>query len=162
MSRFSRTILGGLAILLAGASAGNMPDAPACSKWLAAHPASTGQSAYRRNCVLAVASTYIDAEENSVPAESQILADDVSRHRIGTAADFQPGNRAKLIADTRHAVIAAIRNRRWTIEGDEAWTLYDGYLKKAPDRVGFYVAERITLEKGLIKEILVADVTLAK
>jgi hypothetical protein len=151
-------------MILLGCAGGALAesDPAACSKWLAGHATSAGQSAYRRNCVLAVASTYIDAEENSAPAESQILADDVSRHRIGTPPDFQPGNRAKLIADNRHEVIAAIRNRRWTIEGDEAWIRYDGYLKKDPSKVGFYVAERITLDKGLIREILVADVTLPK
>jgi hypothetical protein len=167
MSSFDRTILGGIIAIVMhvcalDTSAAETPDAPACSKWLADHPASAMQSTYRRDCVLAVASTYIDAEENSLPAESQILADDVSRHRIGTAPSFQPGNRAKLVADMRHEVIGAIRNRRWTIEGDEAWILYDGYLKKDPDKIGFYVAERITLEKGLIKEILVADITLPK
>ncbi len=61
-----------------------------------------------------------------------------------------------------HGVIAAIRNRRWTVEGDTAWILYDGYLKKDPDKIGFYVAERITLQKGLVHEILVADITVPK
>jgi hypothetical protein len=66
------------------------------------------------------------------------------------------------MAEDSHKVISAIRNRRWTVEGDTAWILYDGYLKKDPDKIGFYVAERITLENGLIHEILVADITLPK
>ena len=112
--------------------------------------------------VIAVASTYIDAEENSLPPEKQLFADDVSRHHIGTPPNFASGNRAKLMAEDSHKVISAIRNRRWTVEGDTAWILYDGYLKTAPDKIGFYVAERITLEKGLIHEILVADITIPK
>ena len=134
------------------------------SDWLRTHPDEPLISSDRRkHCVIAVATTYIDAEENSLPPEKQLFADDVSRHRIGTPPNFAVGNRAKLFAEDSHKVIAAIKNRRWTVEGDTAWILYDGYLKKDPDKIGFYVAERITLEKGLIHEILVAGIiTVAK
>lgn len=164
MSRLGRVILGATVIgaCAVGVRAEDRPDPLACSLWLAAHPAGKESNERRRGCVVAVASTYIDAEENSAPADHQLLADDVSRHRIGTLPDFKPGNRAKIIADQRHDVIAAIRNRRWTVEGDEAWILYEGYLKANPDRVGFTVVERITLANGLIREILVADIALAK
>ena len=141
---------------------GRYDDAAFCSAWLRAHENEPLQSDRRRHCVVTVASTYIDAEENSLPPEKQLFADDVSRHRIGTEPRFAAGNSAKLMAEDSHKVISAIRNRRWTVEGDTAWILYDGYLKANPDKIGFYVAERITLEKGLIKEILVADVTVPK
>src|ERR1700760_393708 len=104
-----------------------------CSNWLRIHPGEPTSSDRRKHCVIAVASTYIDAEENSLPPEKQLFADDVSRHHIGTPPNFAPGNRAKLMAEDSHKVISAIRNRRWTVEGDTAWILYDGYLKKAPD-----------------------------
>jgi hypothetical protein len=141
------------------AGLGRYDDAGFCSKWLRDHEASSPD---RRRCVVAVATTYIDAEENTLPPEKQLFTDDVSRHRIGAEPKFAPGNRAKLMAEDSHKVISAIKNRRWTVEGDTAWILYDGYLKAKPDEIGFYVAERITLEKGLIREILVADVTLPK
>jgi hypothetical protein len=165
MAVSTRAVVGvALALLVVGGAAANEEATSpiACSIWLASHPASATQSQHRRTCVVAVASSYIDAEENSQPSSHQLLTDDVSRHRIGTPPEFQPGNRNRLMADNRHDVIAAIRNRRWTVEGDEAWILYDGYLKKDPDKIGFYVAERITLQKGLIREILVADITLPK
>jgi len=133
-----------------------------CSDWLRTHPGEPTSSDRRKHCVVAVATTYIDAEENSLLPEEQLFADDVSRHHVGTPPSFAPGNRARLMEEDSHKVISAIRNRRWTVEGDTAWVLYDGYLKKAPDKIGFYVAERITLEKGLIHEILVADITLPK
>jgi hypothetical protein len=135
--------------------------AASCSRWLAGHGPEQ-MSDRRHRCVIAVASTYIDAEENSLPPEKQLFADDVSRHRIGNTPKFMPGNRAKLFAEDSHKVISAIKNRQWTVDGDTAWILYEGYLKAKPDQIGFYVAERITLERGLIKEILVADVTVAK
>lgn len=114
--------------------------------------------AAHKACVLAIATTYIDAEDNSLPPEKQLVADDVSRHRLGTPPDHTPGNGAKLIADMSHSVIAAIKNRRWVIEGNDAWIEYDGYLTSDPEKPGFYVAERITIENGLIKEIMIAGV----
>lgn len=152
-------------IVLAFLSLGNAAFAGetpvACSIWLSAH-AEAPDDAHYRDCVLKVAETYIDAEENSLPFADVPLTDDVSRHHIGTEPTFALGNRAKLMAIDTHGVIAAIRNRRWTVEGDTAWILYDGYLKKDPTKIGFYVAERITLLKGLIHEILVADITVPK
>lgn len=161
----------GLSILLAcGAgcaapdrqSDGRYDNAAFCSKWLQESGGLAQGSEHRRSCVIAVASTYINAEENSLSPDNQLFTDDVSRHRIGAPPNFMPGNRAKLMEENSHQVIAAIKNRRWTVDGDEAWILYDGYLRKNPDKIGFYVAERITLEKGLIREILVADVTVPK
>jgi hypothetical protein len=152
-------------IVLAFLSLGNAAFAAetpvACSIWLSAHADAKADGHYR-DCVLKVAETYIDAEENSLSFTKVPLADDVSRHHIGADPVFAAGNRAKLMAVDTHGVIAAIRNRRWTVEGDTAWILYDGYLKKDPDKIGFYVAERITLQKGLIREILVADITVPK
>ncbi len=154
-------------IVLAFLSLGNAAFAAqgetpaACSQWLATHDKAAASKHYR-DCVQMVAETYIDAEENSLPFDKALLADDVSRHRIGTEPAFAAGNKAKMIAITTHDVIAAIKNRRWTVEGDIAWVLYNGYLTKAPDKIGFYVAERITLEKGLVHEILVADITVPK
>jgi hypothetical protein len=133
-----------------------------CSEWLRTHPHEPTSSDRRKHCVIAVATTYIDAEENSLPPQKQLFTDDVSRHHVGTPPNFAPNNRAKLMAEDSHKVISAIRNRQWTVEGDTAWILYDGYLNKDPDRIGFYVAERITLEQGLIHEILVADITIPK
>ena len=165
MPVLDRAVSGFIVAVLAliGNAAVAAPDTSptACSQWLAAHAQATADKRYR-DCVLAVAGTYIDAEENILPFEKALLADDVSRHRIGTEPAFAPGNKAKMIAVTTHDVIAAIKNRRWTVEGDTAWILYDGYLKKDPSKIGFYVAERITLEKGLVHEILVADITVPK
>jgi hypothetical protein len=137
-------------------------DAVFCSKWLGDH-GSRGAPDKHRRCVIAVASTYVNAEENSLAPEMQLFTDDISRHRIGTSPTFAPGNRAKLLTEDSHKVIAAIKNRQWTVDGDVAWILYDGYLKANPDKPAFYVAERFTLEKGLIREIAVAGVnTVAK
>jgi hypothetical protein len=156
-------MLGVLAGTAAAASGdAQYDDAVFCSKWLVDHGAREAPDRHRR-CVVAVASTYVNAEENSLAPEMQLFTDDISRHRIGTSPNFAPGNRAKLLAEDSHKVIAAIKNRQWTVDGDVAWILYDGYLKANPDKPAFYVAERFTLEKGLIREILVVGVsTVAK
>ncbi len=137
---------------------GRDDDAVFCSKWLHDHKKSDASSQHRR-CVIAVASTYVNAEENSAPEDDQLFTDDISRHRVGTEANFMPGNRARFLHQNAHAVIATIKNRQWTVDGDVAWIMYDGYLKTAPDKPAFFVAERFTLENGLIREILVAGVT---
>jgi len=84
------------------ADLGHYDDAAFCSKWLRDHPREPLSSDRRKHCVIAVATTYIDAEENSLPPEKQLFADDVSRHRIGTSPNFAPGNRAKLFAEDSH------------------------------------------------------------
>jgi hypothetical protein len=137
-------------------------DGVFCSKWLVEHEGRAQSPEDHRRCVIAVASTYIAAEENTASPDRQLFAADISRHHIGTPPNFAAGNRAKLMVEDSHSVIAAIKNRRWNVDGADAWILYDGYLKADPAKPGFYVAERITVEHGLIKEILVADVTRAK
>lgn len=131
-------------------------EAVRCSERLRVDAALTGEA--RRRCLIAVAATYIELEQNRLPAEQMLIADDVSRHALGTEADFRPGNRARMMADRNHSVISAIRNRRWSVDGDEVWIVYDGYTKAAGDRPDFHVAERFTISEGLIREIMVAGV----
>jgi hypothetical protein len=67
-----------IGILSGGAARAAAPD-PAhrryddpvfCSGWLRTHADERASSDRRRHCVIAVATTYIDAEENSLPPES--------------------------------------------------------------------------------------------
>lgn len=159
MSIYAATLLaaGSLSAQEAPAADTRHDEAVSCSNWLRDH--SGGDSEKHRRCVIAVASTYVDAEENSAPEEEQLVTDDIARHRPDKPPNFMPGNRAAFLHQNAHAVISAIRNRQWTVDGNTAWILYDGYLKASPDQPAFYVAERFTLEKGLIREILVAGVT---
>jgi hypothetical protein len=165
MSASDRAVPGLIVVIALGLGNAACAEPPAkaaeCSRWLAAH-GDAADPRRHRDCVVAVAETYIDAEQNTLAFEDALLTDDIARHHIGTEPSFAPGNRAKTIAITTQDVIAAIRNRRWTVEGDTAWILYDGYLRQDPAKIGFYVAERITLDKGLIREILVADITVPK
>ena len=88
----------------------------------------------------------------------------MSRHPLGTDPDFKPGARDKIFNNSSPgtSVIGAIKNRRWTVEGNNAWIQYDGYLKTDPAKPQFFVAERITVEKGLIKEVMIGGVAHAK
>ena len=56
--------------------------------------------------------------------------------------------------------ILSITNRQWVVEGDVAWINYTGYLKCNLNVPGFYVGEKITVQNGLIHEILIAGVVL--
>src|SRR4051812_30379358 len=130
---------------------------PACSKKLAQNEKLSATE--HRDCMIAVASTYIDAEENTITPDKQLVTEDVSRHSLGTPPNYAAGNGAKITADHGHSVIHAIKNRQWTVDGNQAWIAYDGYLKSDTQNPSFYVAERFTIEKGLIREILIAPVT---
>ncbi len=156
----------GLMILLSvpsiswGAEA-NYNDAKYCSRHFAMHGDVSLPADAQRKCVIAIASTYVNGEENTAPMEDMLLADDISRHRLGTPADHQAGA-ADRIKSGGPSVILAIKNRHWTADGNQAWIAYDGYLKGKPDAPSFYVAERFTIESGLIKEILLAPVVMVE
>lgn len=135
-------------------------NAEACSKMLAVQDGAALKADQRRRCIIAVASTYVDAEEMSLAFEKQITTDDVSRHLTGMPINRKPGNRAEMIRSqiASSPVILAIRNRKWLVDGNHAWLHYDGFLKAEPDHPKFIVMERITVEAGKITEIFVAGV----
>ena len=140
---------------------GQFDSAVFCSRWLAAHGDHSLPTELNERCVLAIATTYIDGEQNSIPPEKILFAPDVSRHQLGTPPNFQPGNAASLVQGYHNgssASIARITDRHWVVEGVDAWINYTGFLtcnKKVP---GFYVGEKITVHRGLIHEILIAGV----
>lgn len=111
-----------------------------------------------KRCVIAIATTYVDAEENTLAWDKCLMADDVSRHNLGKPADYKAGNASKIHTNASKSVIAAIKNRRWVADGNKAWIEYDGYLKADPSKIGFYVVEQFTIENGLIKDILIGGV----
>jgi hypothetical protein len=132
-----------------------------CSNFLQKHGDNSLSIELNERCVLAIATTYIDGEQNSIPPEQILFAPDVSRHRLGTPPDFQPGNAAALVQGYHNgssAVIASITDRHWVVEGPDAWINYTGFLKSCLTVPGFYVGERITVQNGLIHEILIAGV----
>jgi hypothetical protein len=144
--------------------AGPNYDNPAfCSNWIGEHGDGALTVAQHRRCMIAIASTYIRAEDNEIPG-SQILFDPrVSRYSEGGRPDHQPqnANAIRIQEGTVTAVIRKIDNRHWTVDGDEAWIAYDGYLQASLTKPGFWVAERITIRAGLIWEIMITPVQVA-
>jgi hypothetical protein len=134
----------------------NYQEALKCSKQMQSGAKLSADA--HRACVIAISTTYIDAEENTLAWEKCLLADDVSRHSLGTPADYKAGNAAKIHTPDNKSVIAAIKNRRWVADGNKAWIEYDGYLKADPSKIGFYVVEQFIIENGLIKDILIGGV----
>lgn len=137
-------------------------DAKYCSKHFARHGDASLPTDAQRQCVIAIASTYVNGEENTTPMADMLLADDISRHALGTPPDHKPGAAAKIKNSDGTSVIAAIKNRRWSADGNQVWIVYDGYLTSDPSKPSFFVAERFTIESGLIKEILLAPVVHTK
>jgi len=135
----------------------SLAESRRCSEQLAA-----GKKLNRddhRRCIVAIASTYIQFEQNTLAGKDVLFADDVARHIYNIPAVHTAGEKAKIAAGTNQQAIAAIRNRQWDVdvEGDSAWVVYDGYLKAAPDKVGFLVVERFKIVDGKIKTITIAS-----
>jgi hypothetical protein len=153
--------LAGFAVLLSQAPAAQTggdqkdsryDDPKFCSKSLAAGNASLSADAHKQ-CVIAIVSTYLAAEQGKLPPAQVPCADDVARHKLATPAVFAPGNRARVVAALDQSIIGEIKDPEWAVEGDTAWVNYDGYLEIDPAPVKFPFTERVTIEKGLIKEI---------
>jgi hypothetical protein len=142
-----------LAALAVPAAAGAAePDPVACSRELARNEAAMAPARHRA-CIVAVAGTYLAFWTHSIPESRFLVADDVWAHSDGGAPDHRPGNRARVIATDPHN-IAAIKVLDWTVEGNTAWAFYAGYLTGQPDKPSFFYAERFTVEKGLVREVL--------
>jgi hypothetical protein len=137
----------------AGPADGRFDDAKFCTDALSAGKPALPADSHRR-CMIAIANTYLDAEQATASADGMATTDDVSRHLLGTQPDFQAGNRARLIWEMRQSTVKALDNRDWVVDGDQVWVIYDGYLKTNPMPVHFPMGERITVDKGLVKEII--------
>lgn len=129
----------------------DLDKAAACSRQLAAGTRLAPDQ--HRTCLIQIASTYIEFEQNRLAPEQMLLADDISRHPLGSPPDYQPGAHQKVRGATAQKVITAIRNRQWVVDGNYAWITYDGF--RGGDQPSFWVSERFLIDKGVIKEILI-------
>jgi hypothetical protein len=160
---FGATAASGAGSSSSAASEHGPDDARSCSELLAKHADNSLPVELNERCVQAIATTYINGEENSIKPEDILFADGVSRHQLGTPPNFQHGNAAALVLGYHNgstAVILSIKDRHWVVEGNDAWINYTGFLKCNPNTPGFYVGERITVTRGLIHEILIAGVVI--
>jgi hypothetical protein len=123
----------------------------ACSKQLAAGTKLPVEQ--HRTCLILISSTYIEFEQSTLAPEKMLLADDISRHPLGTAPDYKPGAHMAVRNATAQKVITAIKNRQWVADGNYAWITYDGF--RGGDKPSFWVSERFLIEKGVIKEIFI-------
>jgi hypothetical protein len=123
----------------------------ACSKQLAAGNKLPVEQ--HRACLILISSTYIEFEQSTLAPEKMLLADDISRHPLGSPPDYKPGAHMAVRNATSQKVITAIRNRQWVADGSYAWITYDGF--RGGDKPSFWVSERFLIEKGVIKEILI-------
>jgi hypothetical protein len=142
------------ACLLSGAAmAETAGNGASCSTALAAGKPALSAEDHRR-CMIAVAESYLDAEQGSAPADQAQLADDVSRHLLGTEPDHQAGNRARLVWEMGQTILGSLKDREWALEGDVVYVIYNAALKTNPAPARFAFSERLTIEKGLIRDIV--------
>jgi len=148
------TLVAAALLARATALAANYDDPAFCSSQLAgsAQPLSPD---LRRRCVIAIAGAYLDAEADPALAAKVPLADDAVRRVLGRPGVRAPGGRTGIMAALSQSIVASIKNRTWSVEGDVAYVLYDAALQTNPKPVPYQLGERITIEKGQIAEILI-------
>jgi hypothetical protein len=143
---------------------GNPDDPTYCTDALARDGDRSMAAAKHRRCMIAIATTYINAEENSAPGNQILFDPRVSRFSLGGLAAHHPSNSDLLrtqegtFQGTYNRVIRSIVNRHWTVEGNKAWIVYDGMLVTSVTHPQFHVAERLEIRDGLIYEIMIAPV----
>jgi hypothetical protein len=129
-----------------------------CSEKLASpHIHELTRSQHRR-CVIAIASTYlIDGLQNK-DADAPLLTDDVIRRTAGRppsaigAQAIRDG-----IRNGQEDAVGAVTNIQWTVDGNEAWVVWDGIFTGQTEP-GFFVSERFRIRDGLISEIIIGGV----
>ena len=94
--------------------------------------------------------------ERKRPAEQMLVADDVNVHLLGTQGQRRPGNKAALASEAAHAIVAARKDRVWAVEGNQATVIYHASLMTNPKPAEYDMAELITLEKGLVSDVIIA------
>ena len=131
-------------------------DAAGCSTLIAEKGHAALDPAANRKCVIAIAETYLDAMERKLPAEKMLVADDVNVHLLGTQGKRRAGNKAALATEAAHAIVAERKDRIWAVEGNQAYLIYRASLMTNPKPVQYDMAELITLEKGLVSDVIIA------
>lgn len=172
MSRLQRTTILTAAFVLTltmlpahAARAGGAPSGAAlfCSALLDRHP-DVGRAGplarLRRFCIIEIVNTYlIDGLQNK-DADAVLLTEDAYRDTIGQDSPTDAEGIRDGIRNGQEDAVGQVTNVQWTIEGDEAWTIWDGIF--TGDSVpGFFVAERFRIRDGRISEILIGGVQFA-
>jgi hypothetical protein len=150
----------------------SMPAAPDYdnASWCTVHIAEAGDdsltASQHRRCMIAIATTYVDAEENSKPGNQILFDPRFSRYSLGGRPLHNPSNSDLIRTQegtyqgTYNRVIRSIKHREWTVDGDKAWIVYQGWLVASTTHPGFYVAERFTIRHGLIWNIMIAPIAI--
>jgi len=128
-----------------------------CSSWIQTYGDSSLTPDDHHRCMLAIAETYINGEENSIPPDKILFDPEVSRYCLGSQPDHEPGN-ADSYRSQYPEPIKAITNRQWTVDGDQAFIVYDGFTTASMGTRDFLVSERLTMRNGLIWEILITAI----
>jgi hypothetical protein len=173
MSRSARTRIVILAVLILSFSVAPLDTANArggargavafCSDLLARHP-DLGRAGplrgLRRFCIIEIVSTYlIDGLQNK-DADAVLLTEDAYRDTVGQNDPTDAEGIREGIRNGQEDAVGRVTNIQWTIEGDEAWTIWDGVFT-GDTLPGFFVSERFRIRDGKISEILIGGIQFA-
>lgn len=141
-----------------GVSMGASADAPSqkadwrsCSAQLAHDAALTREQ--HRECVIAVAGTYLQWVRGDLAAEDLPLAENYVHRGLGTPLSEATLGRAALLASNQSNRIASVTEHEWFVDGDTAWAIFTVKLKDVPENT-HWIIERFTVTKGLLTDIM--------
>jgi hypothetical protein len=130
-----------------------MLDWKFCSAKLADDTEMDMPAEQRRQCVIAVARTYLQWAAGDLAAKDMPLAENFLRRRLGTARTEANTDRAAFMADKRPDVIDTVTEQEWFVDGDTAWAIFTVKLKQTPEDT-HWIAERFTVTNGLLSDVL--------
>lgn len=150
---FLALLLLGAPPLLAAEAVGDKrwDDAAFCSHTLQEKGDNALPHAQQRRCMIAIIETYVQFEEAKHAGDKVLLAPDVWRNFIGVPIQRKPDGHLQIRNQVVPNIIA--KDRAYVVEGNQAWLTYEGRLQKAPDQTAFWVTQRFTVEKGVIRTI---------
>ena len=167
MQPLRRILLGAVgALLLAGVLAvapgatgqSSAGDAVTCSTSIQQNGNSSLNDVDHRNCMIAIGSAYLGAEEGTTAAEDVPLDPEVARYSLGSKPAHQAGGDAAIRDGWAAGHVGAVTDPEWTVDGTMAFVTYE--VRSAPSGpIDHHVAARLTIRNGLIWEILVNPTT---
>ena len=130
-----------------------MMDWKFCSAKLADDAEVNMSAEQHRECVIAVARTYLQWAAGDLAAKDLPLAENFLRRGLGTARTEANTDRAAFMADKRPGVIDTVTEQEWFVDGDTAWAIFTVKLKQTPEDT-HWIAERFTVTSGLLSDVL--------
>jgi hypothetical protein len=112
-----------------------------------------------RACVIAAATTYLNALVSHNSSEVRLAPNAIRTENAYDTGDSGPGIANDLATNPQYLLIHDIRDVRWFVDGDQAIAFYLLDVINGLQIATTHVAERFQVDSGLIQQIEAIDCT---